>query len=112
MNILFVCTMNVARSVTAERLYRNTAGMRVRSAGVSPRARRLVSAADVEWAEKIVTFEPGHLVELKRRFGEEIAARVLDVDIDDAFAAGSPDLEAAVRDSLVDVLGPPGRAPR
>lgn len=79
MNVLFVCTLNVARSVTAERMYRGTPGMSVRSAGTSERARRHVSATDVS--------------------------------VDDEFNARSPDLLAALRDSLVDVLGQPGGAP-
>lgn len=111
MNVLFVCTLNVARSVTAERLYKGTPGMQVRSAGVSPRARRVVSAGDVAWADTIVVFEPAHRRELRARFGEEVDARVIDADVDDAFTARDAGLEAAVRDALVDVLGPPRGAP-
>jgi protein-tyrosine-phosphatase len=38
MKVLFVCTLNKARSVVAERLYRGMPGMQVRSAGTSNRA--------------------------------------------------------------------------
>ncbi len=108
MNVLFVCTLNVARSVTAERMYRGTPGMSVRSAGISSRARRHVSATDVAWADRIVVFEDAHSRYLERTFGAEVLARVVDVSVDDEFTSRSPDLLTALRDSLIDVLGQPG----
>lgn len=109
MNVLFVCTLNVARSVAAERLYRGTPGMAVRSAGVSPRARRRVSGADVTWADRIVVFEEAHTRALVEAFGPDVAERIVDAAVDDDFAAGSAALEAELRETLVDLLGEPGR---
>jgi protein-tyrosine-phosphatase len=59
MNVLFVCTLNKARSVAAERLYRRMPGLAVRSAGISERARHQVSEQDLLWADRIVVFDAG-----------------------------------------------------
>lgn len=112
MNVLFVCTLNVARSVTAERLYRGTPGMSVRSAGISSRARRTVSASDVAWADRIIVFEDAHSRFLERSFGAEVLERVVDVGVDDEFTARSPALLGELQEALVDILGPPGRGSR
>ena len=55
--VLFVCTLNKARSVVAERMYRGTLGMQVRSAGTSERAAHQVNEADLAWADRVVVFE-------------------------------------------------------
>lgn len=109
MNVLFVCTLNVARSVAAERLYRGTPGMSVRSAGISSRARRTVSAGDVAWADRIIIFEDAHRRFLERSFGVEVLERVVDVGVDDEFTARSPALLGELQEALLDILGPPGR---
>ena len=53
MNVLFVCTLNKARSVAAERMYRRTPGISVRSAGISDRAAHQVVEADLAWADRV-----------------------------------------------------------
>ncbi len=60
LNVLFVCSRNQWRSPTAEKLWRNHPGLRVRSAGTSPNARRHVSASDLHWADAIVVMEGKH----------------------------------------------------
>ena len=58
--VLFVCTLNKARSVAAERIYRHTPGISVRSAGISDRAAHQITEADLVWADRVVVFEPEH----------------------------------------------------
>jgi len=57
MNVFFDCTLNKARSVVAERLYRRTPGLSVRSAGTSDRSAHQLTEADLVWADKVVVFD-------------------------------------------------------
>ena len=50
-NILFVCSRNQWRSPTAERVWRDTPGLAVRSAGTRRSARHTVTEGDVVWAD-------------------------------------------------------------
>jgi predicted protein tyrosine phosphatase len=52
--ILFVCGRNQWRSPTAERVYRDDPRIHVRSAGVSVKSGRQVSANDLSWADLVV----------------------------------------------------------
>ena len=58
--ILFLCGRNQWRSPTAEALYRNDPRVEVRSAGLSPEARRRVTARDLAWADLVLTMERSH----------------------------------------------------
>jgi predicted protein tyrosine phosphatase len=108
MRILFVCTLNKARSVAAERLYRGTPGMQVRSAGISDRAARQVSEDDLAWADRVVVFEPAHERWIRDTFTGDLPP-IVDAGVPDEYPAGDPTLVAALRDALADLLGPPGR---
>ena len=75
MNILFICSRNRWRSLTAEHLFTNIPGISVRSAGTSESARVKVSAKDILWAEKIFVMEKKHQEILKQRFPQEISGK-------------------------------------
>ena len=60
MHLLFICTYNRWRSLTAERLFANRPGVEVRSAGISASARVKVSPALVKWADLIFVMEDRH----------------------------------------------------
>jgi predicted protein tyrosine phosphatase len=56
-HILFVCGRNQWRGPTAEKIYRDDPRIHVRSAGVSVRSSRQVSADDLSWADLIIVME-------------------------------------------------------
>lgn len=99
MNLLVVCTLNKARSITAERLYRGTRGVAVRSAGTSERAGHRVDACDLAWADRILVFEAAHAAWIHERFAGD-QPEISDLGIADDFPAGDPALVAAIRDGL------------
>ncbi len=66
--ILFLCGRNQWRSPTAEALYRNDPRVEVRSAGLSPEARRRVTARDLAWADLVLTMEREHGARLRQQF--------------------------------------------
>jgi len=106
MNVLFVCTLNKARSVAAERLYRRTPGLAVRSAGISPRARHQLSEQDLQWAQWVIVFEPAQERWIRATFTGELP-RISDVGISDDFLVDDPELLIELRDGLTPLLGPP-----
>ena len=100
-NVLFVCTLNQARSVTAERLFRRMPGFQVRSGGTSERARHQVAENDLIWADLVIVFEPAHEAWLSATFAGDLP-EIIDVGIPDRFAAEDPELVAELRE----VVGP------
>lgn len=108
MNVLFVCTLNKARSVTAERLYRRTPGLSVRSAGTSDRAAHQVNEADLAWTDRVVVFEVEQERWIRVTFGGDLP-EIVDVGVPDDSNADDPALVAALTDALMPLLGLPGR---
>jgi len=68
LNILFVCGMNQWRSPTAERVYRHDSRVSVRSAGVSAKARHVLSEDDLNWADIVLAMEHKHLSRIQEQF--------------------------------------------
>jgi len=59
--LLFICSHNLQRSITAERIYQGFDGYEARSAGTEREARVRVSEEHLKWAD-IVFVAPGFLV--------------------------------------------------
>ena len=70
MNILFMCSRNQWRSPTAEAVWRKIPGLNVRSAGTSPKAKKSVSATDIQWADVVFVMESKHNQRLMATFGK------------------------------------------
>ncbi len=70
--LLFVCSRNRIRSLTAERLFEGRAGYQARSAGTQPDARIVVTAGHIGWADIIFCMEKSHLARLRRKFPEAL----------------------------------------
>ena len=77
MNILFVCSRNKWRSLTAETIYQNHALHQVRSAGTSAAARIKISSKLIKWADLIFVMEKEHKNRIKECFREEIQGKEL-----------------------------------
>jgi len=58
--ILFICSQNRWRSLTAEVIFRNHPQIEARSAGTSSNARHQVSVKDLTWADLILCMEERH----------------------------------------------------
>ncbi len=70
MKILFVCSRNRRRSLTAEKLFDGVPGLQARSAGTQPEARIVVTEGHLGWADLVVCMEKSHLNRLRRKFPE------------------------------------------
>ena len=86
MNILFLCTENLLRSPTAERVFQRVPSLDCRSAGFSVDAENQVVPELLAWAQKIFVMEQSHLDELADRFEEHCdPTEVICLDIPDEF---------------------------
>ena len=73
--ILFICSRNRRRSLTAETIFKGEPAWDVRSAGTEDAARIKVTAGQLGWADVIVVMEKRHKERLQQKFPEEFAAK-------------------------------------
>ena len=86
MKVLFVCSRNRLRSLTAETVFDGAGGHEVRSVGTEPGARIRVTAGHLGWADLIFVMEKRHLHRLQQKFREDISAkRVVCLHIPDEY---------------------------
>jgi len=96
--LLFVCSQNRFRSLTAERVFSGIPGIEVRSAGTQPDARIVVTEGHVGWADIIFLMEKSHLNRLRRKFPEAIEGkRTVTLLIPDEYEFMEPDLVDELR---------------
>lgn len=100
--LLFICSRNQVRSLTAERMFDGAPAYRARSAGTQPQARVRVTAGLIGWADILFVMERSHLRRLQERFPDAIAGkRVVCLHIPDDFEYGQPELMAELESRLV-----------
>ena len=75
MKILFVCSRNRRRSLTAERLFDGVDGHQARSAGTEAGARVRVTAGHIGWADLVVAMEKRHVGRMREKFGAELSGK-------------------------------------
>lgn len=66
MNILFVCTINKMRSLTAETIYLKDDRFQVKSAGTDKGATTYISRDLLEWADYIIVMEKEHRNKIRK----------------------------------------------
>lgn len=97
MNVLFVCTENLARSPVAEVIFHEIVGAdrrhMARSAGTATYAPRRVTTRELAWADEIAVMEPAHLRAIRELWPDHSSkARVLGVA--DEYDPSEPELRA------------------
>ena len=108
-HILFICTANVDRSKTAEDLYRDDERYAVRSRGVAPFAIREVTRDDLDWAERVFVMDEKadqHKTLIQVRFGK-VNQPIVDLEIEDLWRRGDPELSRLLLRRLKKHLGEP-----
>ena len=99
--LLFVCSRNRLRSLTAEKLFDGFPLYQVRSAGTQPGARIVVTEGHIGWADLIFCMEKSHLSRLRQKFPEAIAGKeVVCLHIPDEYEFMQPDLIDELRAKL------------
>jgi predicted protein tyrosine phosphatase len=107
--ILFICTANVDRSKTAEDLYRDDERYAVRSRGVARFATRELTRDDLNWADRVFVMnesEDQHRTLIQVRFGK-VTQPIVDLEIEDLWRRGDPELSGLLLRRLKKHLGAP-----
>lgn len=93
LKILFVCSQNRWRSLTAEKIYTGFPGYSVKSAGTEENARIKVTEGHVGWADLIFAMEKRHVDRLRDKFPEILAGKkIICLHISDDFEYMNPEL--------------------
>jgi predicted protein tyrosine phosphatase len=99
LRLLFVCTFNLSRSLTAEVLLMGSTSYEARSAGIHADARVRVTADLVAWADRILVMEEHHAEFIRSCFPQHATEKPLIIlDIPDDYAPMAEDLVAVLRD--------------
>lgn len=91
--LLFVCSRNRLRSLTAEKYFEGSPLYQVRSVGTQPDARIVVTEGHIGWADTIFCMEKSHLNRLRLKFPEALhGKRVVCLQIPDDYGFMDQDL--------------------
>ena len=94
MNILFVCNQNKYRSPTAETLFKNVEGWKVKSAGLfcDPEDGKPLTKRLLNWADTIYVMENRQKDEIHKRWSDMTWKHIVVLDIPDRFEYMQPEL--------------------
>ena len=101
LKLLFICSRNKFRSLTAEKLLEGVPGYQVRSAGTQPDARIVVTEGHLGWANLIFVMEKSHLSRLRQKYPEALNGKqVITLHIPDDYVFMQPELIEELRGKL------------
>jgi predicted protein tyrosine phosphatase len=115
LRVLFVCTQNKVRSLTAEHLYRGRPDLEVKSAGTANFAKNQFTKELLEWSEVVFVFDDSQLEFIGQKFGPAALGRpVVCLGLPDVFTYKSDPLVVKLVAKLDPYLGRPTakRCPR
>lgn len=77
MNLLFLCSQNKRRSLTAEKIFDGYNGHKARSAGTEQNARIKVTPGLLGWADIIFCMEKKHIRRIKEKYPDIVSDKKL-----------------------------------
>jgi predicted protein tyrosine phosphatase len=84
--LLFICSRNKWRSLTAEKIFNGVNDYDVRSAGTEVNARIKVTDGHIGWADIIFVMEKKHLRRIRDKFGDRMDnKKMICLDIPDDY---------------------------
>ncbi|MDB6019110.1 MAG: protein tyrosine phosphatase [Pedosphaera sp.] len=108
LKILFICSQNRWRSLTAEKMYAGFPGYAVRSAGTEPGARIRVTEGHVGWADIIFVMEKRHVDRLRGKFSEVLTGKkIICLHITDDYGFMEAGLVDALKAKLSEYIAVP-----
>ena len=106
MNILFICSRNQWRSPTAEQIYKNKPGIRVKSAGTASSAKIRLTAKAILWADLIFVMEKKHKQIIMENFSFEAEEKsIIILDIPDDYQYMDQELIEEIQTKVEPYLG-------
>lgn len=86
MNILFVCSLNKIRSLTAEQLFSGYPGLHAKSAGTQSNSRIKLNNKLIGWADKIFVMETHHREKICQEYSNQLDGKeIIVLDIPNGF---------------------------
>ena len=106
--VLFVCTQNKVRSLTAEHLYRGRPDLDVKSCGTATFAKNQLTAELMNWAEVVFYFDDSQIEVIEKCFSKEAQEKpVICLGLADVFTYKSDALVVKLVTKLEPYLGRP-----
>jgi predicted protein tyrosine phosphatase len=99
--LLFVCSRNRSRSLTAERIFKRSDCYEVRSRGTASNARIKLTEQDIGWADIIFCMEKTHTDIIRERFRPKLADKtIITLFIKDLYPPMDATLQQVLREKL------------
>ena len=101
MKLLFICSQNRWRSLTAETLVQGIDGCTARSAGTERGARIRVTEGHLRWADLIFVMEKRHVERLRSKFQEALQGKqIICLHVPDDYGYMDPKLIEILKNKL------------
>ena len=102
MNLLFVCSQNKRRSLTAEKIFNGYHGHKAYSAGTESNARVKVTPGLLGWADIIFCMEKKHLRRIKEKYSDIVAdKKIVCLNISDDYEFMDRELQELLLDDEI-----------
>jgi predicted protein tyrosine phosphatase len=108
LRVLFVCTQNKVRSLTAEHLYRVRPDLDVRSCGTAAFAKNQLTEEVMKWADMVFIFDELQAEVIANRFGKDaLGKEVISLGLEDIYQYKSENLVLKLIAKIEPYLGRP-----
>ncbi|MFF2908475.1 low molecular weight protein tyrosine phosphatase family protein [Paenibacillus sp. NPDC057934] len=109
MKLLFICSRNKWRSLTAEKIFDGINGYEVRSAGTEEGARVKVTEGHIGWSNIIFVMEKKHKRRLQERFPDKLKHKqLICLDIPDEYRFMDEELIEILKSRVYEYMEEPG----
>jgi len=103
MKLLFICTLNLQRSPTAEKIFKDK--YETKSAGVGEYAKKPLTKELLEWADIILVMEEWQREIIGEKFPKEyLKKKIINLDIPDIYLFENSELCRILREKLDEYL--------
>ena len=108
LRVLFICTQNKVRSLTAEHLYRERPDLDVRSCGTAAFAKNQLTEEIMKWADMVFIFDQSQADVIENRFGKDaLGKEIVSLGLEDIYQYKSENLVLKLTAKIEPYLGRP-----
>ncbi len=98
--LLFVCTVNLNRSPTAEALFKGSKKYQAKSVGINQLAKTVISGQAIRWADIVFCMENIHKEYILENFPEVNSKEIIVLNIPDIYIKDDPELVNLLKKKL------------
>lgn len=105
MHLLFLCSQNKRRSLTAEKIFDGYNGHSARSAGTENNSRVRVMSGLLGWADIIFCMEKKHVRRIKEKYPDIVCGKkVICLNIDDDYECMDEELQELLQSAVSEYI--------